>query len=236
MAAVERERRDHRQVRQVRPAAVGVVDQPDLAGRGALARGRRRRPPASPPGGRGSRPTARPCAPPPSKSAVLQSRRSLMFGLKAAADQGGLHLLGHGAQRVGHDLERDGVHGAHPSRSRTSWPVGSTRAVQPSPTQQVAPSIGTTAGPRTGSPASPAAAPGRRPGARPPGAASPPRRAARVRVAVAAAMGLVEGRGELRLGRARVPVDGQRVALADVAAVDRGAPGRAGQRLLGPAR
>ena len=78
-----------------------------------------------------------------SKSAVEQSRRSLMFGEKAPADEHGAHLLGDRPQLGAEHLQLD-VH-----RSSTSVPFASERPCHPSGTQQVAPGSSTSAGPAT---------------------------------------------------------------------------------------
>ena len=77
--AVVEERRDHRDVRQVRAAAVGVVEDPGLAGRAAPRRARPPRPTAS---RRGAPGCARPASPSGRRrrtGPVEASRRSLMF-------------------------------------------------------------------------------------------------------------------------------------------------------------
>ena len=72
----------------------------------------------------------------------------LDVGRVRRAHEHGAHLLAGGAQRAGHDLQRDRVElAAHPSRSRTIVPVLSARPDQPSGTTSVASGRRTTVGP-----------------------------------------------------------------------------------------
>ncbi len=222
---VEGQRRDHREVGQVGAAAVGVVHQPDLAGRGAALAGRVDR--------LGHRAQVHRDRGRLHHHAALgvEDRRAAVAPLldvraEGAAHERRLHLLGHGAQGVGHHLEGDRVHGGHAPSSRSS--------------QQAADGVGA-GGPALGDPAGGAVhRDHRRPRHRraqgplgQPGVGAGPLgrqaqrdgldRPPRLGVAVARRVGVVEGRRQLALGRRRVPVDRERVALADVAAVGRGA-------------
>ena len=60
------------------------------------------------------------CSGAASQIAVLQSRRSVMFGREGAAHERRLHLLGHRAQGTGHHLEGYRVHAPTAPLRRTS--------------------------------------------------------------------------------------------------------------------
>ena len=170
---VEGDGGDERDVGKVRPAAIGIVDRPDLARHAVPGPHRRDR--------LGHR------------AQVHRDRRRLHHHAPVGVEDGGaavtpfgdvgavrrpdqrrLHLLGHRAKRVGHDLQGDAVH--HADRSRTIAPEGLGDALHPGASQPVAPSRANAAGPASGTVGgAPAMLRDRRRGGWPRGGSTPPR-------------------------------------------------------------
>ena len=155
-AAVEVARGDEGDVVEVGAAGERVVDD-DVAARARGRRRRRWRPAPTPASSRGAPGCARPARAgrrPAVNSAAEQSARSLMFGLKARAAQGGAHLLGDAGQ-PGEEHGEAGRAEAHgratltpaTGRRRTRAPAAPGSARQPGGTQVVQSASAMTAGP-----------------------------------------------------------------------------------------